>query len=283
MISGILYKPLSFTETVKKYFYRLIIPYFIMNGVCLLIAVSAAIKNGILSLPFLYDRIGAIAIGLGYQYRGLIPVDAPTWFLVALFYVYIMQSFVGHDVKKFSIILSIMSIIIVGFLTILDIDTYTPIDSAIMAYPFFCLGHCVKSIVHKQVKIWYNVLVFVVMLLGTFIVSWMNGRVDMNTCNYGNSIILYYICGTIGSVSVIFLSKLIHYVPVFVKTISTGTILILGFNLMVISRFKDVCRQLFYIDNMGSAEGFCMAIVILIIFYPIILVCSRYFKLIMGK
>lgn len=47
IISGILYKPLSFAVTIKKYYRRLIIPYLIMNGVCLLIVCLVAIKNGV--------------------------------------------------------------------------------------------------------------------------------------------------------------------------------------------------------------------------------------------
>lgn len=282
VISGILYKPVSFTITVNKYFHRLIIPYFIMNGICLLIVSLAALKNDVLTWSFLGDRIGAIVLGLGYQSGRLIPVDGPTWFLIALFIVYIIQSF-GYDKRYYSIIIASLSIVIVAILSTAGIDTYLPIDSALMAYPFFCLGLYLRNIVHKQIRIRNNIFIFILMLLGTLTVSCINGRVDMNTFNHGYSLLLYYICGLFGSAFIISLSKMINCVPNFVKTISIGTILILGFNLMAISLFKGCYGLFFYREELSSFIGFVLAVVILLAFYPIIVFCSRYFHQIIGK
>lgn len=282
MISGLLYKPVSFTITIKKYFHRLIIPYLIMNGACLTIVGLVAIKNGLFSLPFLLNRIGAIVIGLGYQYCDLIPVDTPTWFLVVLFYVYVFQSLTTNN-RYIPLIASVLSIIIVFTFSAFNIDTCLPIDSALMSYPFFCFGLYMKDVVHKQIKEASCIIIFAFMLLCTLVLSLFNGRADINTCNYGNNILIYYICGGIGSLCVIFLCKLMRRVPCFVKVISSGTILILGFNLFAIDIAKRGYDLFFHHDVMSSWVGFVIAVVILVTFYPIIVFCSKHFHSIMGK
>lgn len=235
-----------------------------------------------MSWPFLGSRISAILIGIGYQYKGLVPVDTPTWFIIALLYVYIIQSF-GPNVKSFSIITSVLSIILVWIMSKFKVDTLTPLDSALMAYPFFGTGLIVREFIHKRHRFINNILVFIVLLVMTLLVSHINGRVDMNTLNYGSSLFWFYICGIIGSLCVISLSKVVNRIPSFVKITSSGTILILGFNLLAISIVKIIYEQFFNIDSWSSIIGVATGTVILIAFYPIILFCSRYFNCILGK
>jgi hypothetical protein len=73
------------------------------------------------------------------------------------------------------------------------------------------------------------------------------------------------------------------YTNKFILTISQGTIVIIGFNLLFISILKEVIFFVIPTLELSSTVGLCIALSILIIFYPIILFLQKKFPAILGK
>ena len=93
--------------------------------------------------------------------------------------------------------------------------------------------------------------------------------------DYGCYISLFILGGIAGTFIIFALSKILGKSPFFVKKISSGTIIILGFHSVLIK----VCRHFF--DS--SLLDYVLAIVITILFIPIIMMAERYFPIILGK
>ena len=88
MISGFLYKPRHFKEQVKKDFYSLMAPYYLINFICLIPSFAIMIFKDY-DISYLVNRIGAIFMGVGYKAGNWQPVCSPMWFIACfLFKVY---------------------------------------------------------------------------------------------------------------------------------------------------------------------------------------------------
>ena len=125
-------------------------------------------------------------------------------------------------------------------------------------------------------------------LFGGFGILWIanyyNGRVDMATFNYGRNMLLYYVGGFAGTFSVFAVAQLLNrYSNRFVRTISEGTILIIGFNLLAI----EVVVKGFGIFGISPEQhgviGVAISVIILLLFYPGILLSGKYFPCLIGK
>lgn len=67
-----------------------------------------------------------------------------------------------------------------------------------------------------------------------------------------------------------------------ISLIASGTIIILGFNLLMIKYAKVVWNFIFSSIPITSLVGILLASVILAVFIPIILFCKKHFKCILG-
>lgn len=146
------------------------------------------------------------------------------------------------------------------------------------AYPFFAFG-----IMMRNYKVLLNtsdnkVMLMVAFACGLLLVtlcSMYNGYVGLYSCNYGGNIFLFLIGGIAGTVMIWALAKLFGYVPKAITIISRGTIIILGFHKILI----DVVRN-FYIPSVFDMS---FAVLILLLFIPIIIAIENHFPLMAGK
>lgn len=108
----------------------------------------------------------------------------------------------------------------------------------------------------------------------------MNGKVDLNTCSTGESFALYMLIATVIPLCLIILA--LQYPKATsggVKTLSTGAPIIVGFNLFLLSLINHFRTNWYWNDFIGILT----ALVILIIFYPIIIVARKHFPIILGN
>ena len=100
--------------------------------------------KGTFSIGLLKSQMFAIVLGVGYATESLTPVCTPMWFFYALFIIKIVYAVVPKTKisKTFQFVLCLVA---VRLLTIYNIDTYIPLDSAIMAYPFFLIAHVAET------------------------------------------------------------------------------------------------------------------------------------------
>lgn len=146
------------------------------------------------------------------------------------------------------------------------------------AYPFFALGilaHDYKTILkewnHKGMLVMTGVCGF---LLVSVCCSY-NGSVGLHCCDYGGNMLLCLLGGISGTMMVFAVSKLLGHASKYVVVISRGTIIILGFQKIIIA----LVRVFFPV----SYADIVFALVIVILFIPIILWTEKYFPLMAGK
>lgn len=117
------------------------------------------------------------------------------------------------------------------------IDLDFSIDSALQMCPFFMLGILMKDkIGTKAWNMIVNPKMSLVWMIITFLLSYNNGRVSANICLYGNNILIYYVTAITGILMIASLSQIrIAVNNELIKTISAGTILIIGYHLILVS------------------------------------------------
>lgn len=207
LISGILSKPRSFIDNIVKSFKTLLVPYFLLNSICLIYSICIHLLTGTYHFSQTLSNLGAIFLGLGYNYAGFEPVSTPTWFLVSLF---IIKIICQPCTKTFHYVcLSLISLILCLFLSAFSIDTVIPIDSALLAIPFYCTGIVFRSKLMRNNYGWISIVIAIFALLGLIAINHYNGRVDICGMRYGRSILLYYFGGMLGSVCVLEVCKVV--------------------------------------------------------------------------
>lgn len=109
----------------------------------------------------------------------------------------------------------------------------------------------------------------------------INGRIDINSCNTGNSLILMYMNGVLGTLVIMRVSM--HFVSCtsIASVIASGGMLIVGFNQLAII-FAKKAWALLTAYPIDEIVGLMLSIIITVVFYAVILFCQRYFKIILG-
>ena len=201
IISGMLYKPLTLKETLKKDWRTLAVPYFLLNFVCWAYLFAVLTVKGLMSITWLTQTGGAILFGLGYETGHFQPVSTACWFIYALFLIRIILAVFYRGRQRNLLYLSAFGIAATVFLQRMDIDLWMPLDSALLVLPFVCAGIAFRSVMTRFAEWggrWSWAALFALLALWCWLAA-CNGRVDANTCNPGNSLALYYIVAILGT------------------------------------------------------------------------------------
>lgn len=285
LISGLLFKYRPLPKLLKNDWHRLIVPYLLMNMFFLLRNLIGPIIHGSLSFDYFFSRLGAIILGIGYPTHGFIPVCDTCWFIIALFIMHILVTVCQTGKQRINWMIIIACIAVAVILQTLNIIFLTSVNSALLAVPFFYLGICSNSLIDSIGSSRYavvKVIVGVGLLVLTWFLSGFNGRVDVDLCKWGDNLLVFYLIALVGSVGIIMVGSVFGRAGVFVKTISKGTIFILGFNLY----FIDICKKLvdFYSNyHHNNVFGFFWGMVILLVSFFLILFLQRYFPIVLGN
>ena len=283
-ISGLLYHPMSPQQTLEKDWRTLLVPYLLLNLICLIPFMLSPLK-GTFTFERLFQRLGAIAMGLGYEHDYWVPVSSPCWFLISLFLARIILSFAYKRLNAYTLsFVCLISILSTLYLHQLKFDLLVPLDSTFLAFPFICLGYALKpywttSSIHiNRTKDFSLALVCLISLL---LIQHFNGRVDTNLCIYGKSLLLYYAGGITGTFFILFISKC-YRARIEVKQIASGTLLIIGLNLWMITFVKAIIQL--FIDKMefNSIWGLVTAIISFLCFIPLIRLTKKFCPILLG-
>ena len=121
--------------------------------------------------------------------------------------------------------------------------------------------------------------VIVTCLFALMIVSdTYQGRVDINRCEYGRNLILFYLSGLAGSMLVIGLCQNIQNISL--RKYMSGGMLVVAFNLIVLGYFQFFFKMAHM--DISLLQGLILAIVIMAMFYPVIIVSRRFFPALIG-
>ena len=285
VISGFLYRRVSLPERLIKDWRSLLVPYLIINIVCMLIRLSGEAFGD----PH-YDLIGhliakskAIVTGVSLPLYGMEPVCGPSWFILAIFLLHLLFCFCPHEGRQRHLFMGVSSAVAILASYLLrrhSLDIPGPADAAIMAVPFFCLGGWLRELNWDRLRAGILIALCLGCTLMVALLNGTNGPVDMNVLDYGRNIFLFYFAAASGTVALFCLCMLIgrlrwKAVDGFARTMATGTILIVGFH-----RFGILAAE--HLGLTGPIESLLVALGVWLVFFPIILLCRKWFPAILG-
>ena len=261
----------------KKLWYNLIVPMFIISFFVFLYDYrSYFIINSTSDLIYLFRLIKWYIFNACI---GMHNVLLTCWFIYTLIVIKIIYQYCGSN--KTNIIFSILFLICTYLFNKYQLRSYLYSASSIVnvftAYPYFIVGIYLRS--YKDVINNFNNKIHLLLLFSFSIVllcGKFNEPVWMYICGYGSNIIYFLVGGISGTAAVFSISKLLGSCPKYVITISTGTILILGFHWNIIG-----VMRLFFADP--SLWDFIFAAIIVCAFIPLINFFEYYFPFIIGK
>lgn len=285
VISGFLYKPLPLSEHLVRDWRRLIVPYLLINVVCMLVRLAGeSFGDPYYDLPgHLIAKAKAIVMGVSLPIHGMEPVCGPSWFILAIFLLHLLFCLCPQDGRKRRLFMGLATagaILTTSLLRKHGIDIIGPADSAIMAIPFFCAGLWMRELNWERLHSGILIAMCLGSALMVALLNGTNGPVDMNVLDYGRNIFLFYFAATFGTLALFCLCLLIgklHFGAAdnFARTMSVGTIPIVGFH-----RFGILAAE--QLGLSGPVESILVALVVWLIFYPLILLCQKWFPAILG-
>ena len=154
------------------------------------------------------------------------------------------------------------------------------------AVVIYGIGNISKQQIHKiQAMKPLNVLISILFFTFTYLISRVNGRIDMNSNSYGN-IVLFYCGAVMGIIAVITLSQWITKNSI-LTYIGQNTLVILALHGLIGTLIKGFMVFVFHIDlnilNDNTILNVIFTVMTLIIAVPIILFINRYLPELAGK
>jgi fucose 4-O-acetylase-like acetyltransferase len=297
-ISGYLEKDQAVKKMLKNGLKTIIIPYVILYGLFYLwwfpvnlvrhpeIFGKISLDSAIIK-PFL-----GMIFGVGYNTNFSTMINVPLWFLMGLFFVKIFYCLLKVVFRQNNILILLSNFVIIGIvylIKIVKLDLLFSLDSAILALPYFVIGNIMrKTKIIRQYKI--NGIKNIMIVLGISTICFiclilivpLNGRIDINGCNFGKNILLFYLIGMVGIISTIILSQIYQKRIKIIEITSTGTVIIMAFHGIVTSIILRVIglRGEEIIINPFIA-GFVSIISVIAFVIPTIII-KKYFSEILG-
>ena len=287
IMSGIFFKQ----GNLKKTTIALLIPYLTMNTIMLL---WSLLFNKDSLILWINKHIPAVLLGLGYNTDKFVPVCTPMWFFYVLYLEHLIMNMIlklstlYHQKQYYTII--IFNIIFIFSILILknkSIDTLFPIDSTLLAFPFFSIGLLFKQ---QLLEKWSNKksLIIILLMIPLLLISnFFNGRIDINSVDIGNNILLMLISGMTGTLLLIALSKYLEYKSIINiinwKKYSLGGAIIVGLNLLIITILKKI---LLFIDSdfkLNFIIGAFIAAIVMFLCSFLITFCLKFCPILIGR
>lgn len=277
LISGMLTKKESDRQLFwRKLWYNLVVPMLIMATLNGVYDFLLNLLNGVFTPMDIYWFVRNVSFGMVAGYDAL-------WFVYTLILLKIIFQY-SPSYRLFYALTVVM--LGLGYAYGHSDQSGFPfflkeanaIINVCLAFPFFAFGvwaHAYIAVLNN----WRNkFLLLLTALCGLVLVvvcAIFNGYVGLYFCNDGGNMLLFLVGGLAGSMVVFAVSKLVGSAPWLVLVVSRGTIVILGFHKLFIA----LARTYFP----ASWLDVLFAILIVLLFVPIILLTENYFPLMAGK
>lgn len=283
ILSGVFFKKRTLAESWHQSWRTLICPFLIIATTwCFFYAVLYA-KNGILFTKESYSHFLGMYISPGKDFFSLSSLCHALWFLLALAWIKMCATTFRRTIDW----LLISAVCLTGFFCLKHYDVTLPlaIDSALLAFPFYAIGHFASDYIKQNTHFFYEIALAIVCFVITFAIYRRNGIVDINKCLYGNNICLFYIGGISGSLMICHISKAIvipllnkkYTLKSFIRSFLSGSVIIIGYNAYT----AGVIRQILLLLT-GKSCGLAVGLIVIGILYPVILLAKKYFPVIIG-
>lgn len=286
-ISGYLKKPIvSQTEALKKYFFCLIIPYFIYNAIFFPYWIGKAYieHGGTLSCfdcvkPIFGALLGQLNSSFSCELNGV------TWFLLSLFAMHWVADFCNrqkHD-KLWMLCISITATILYGTNKYYLFAPYLPFHGFVRCIPFFFIGIISRQIGFLNKTEFKKDLAIGISALG---ISLLLFYWHIREQNHIIHILLYFILNLTSIFAVIHLWRCadsIRLKPVLYFSI--GTMVIFGLHRILIGIVDFTLEKSFHLTDISYSwyGSVILALSIEILLLPVISLTNKFFPVLLGK
>lgn len=286
-ISGYLKKPIvSQTEALKKYFYCLIIPYFIYNAISFPYWIGKAYieQGGMLSVAdYLKPLIGTLFGQLNSSFS--CELNGVTWFLLSLFAMHCITDYCQRQkhCKTWMLGISIIAIILYGANKYFLFAPYLPFHGLVRCICFFFFGNMLRNTNYLKKTCFKTDFFIGFFALG---ISLLLFYWHIREQNHIIHILLYFILNLTSVFAVIHLwrcADCIRLKPVLY--ISIGTMLIFGLHRMLIGIVDFVMEKSFHLTDISYSwcGSVIFALSIEIFLLPVIYLANKHFPILLGK
>lgn len=281
ILSGMFHKSKPLEITLKKVYKTLLFPFLIIASSWCIFYLFLLIRKNIVDINYVYHVLGTF-ISPGKVLGCLSPYCIFIWFLLALAVIKVITTrFSG---KRPLILLAICSIVIFFIhQRLFPWGGVLSIDSALLALPFYVIGFIMKDYVLTQTYSYKkSIIVMLSCMLLTLFLSRYNGVVDINNCKYGDNLLLFYVTGVLGSLSIIELARVkCQYISnsKFTLIMVSGATIIIGYSAYTTDIIKTICPILCN-SNWG---GLLIGIIVMLTLFPVILLLKKYYPQVLGK
>ena len=284
IISGYLcHREASFGKCFDKTLHNLIIPYFILAAIKVAGPVIKHIGDG--------EWIWSVAAVLGgFHSLNDAPGCSNLWFVYSLVIVKLLFQ-VSSDKRDIALAMACLAGAVV-YNDILHLEWRWAVSNCLLAYPFFIIGNSLrdKDILQRLVTSarqyrYVAALAAALLIAVTYIVGTQNGQAKLYMGQYANNIVLFAIGALTGSMAVFVLSALLDGVRLKItRVISSGTIVILVFHRELL---HPLLKEIGKTDTSSlltvNTLVFVSAIIVVMAFYPIILLVKRFIPIVLGR
>lgn len=286
-ISGYLKKPsVSQKESLKKYFYCLIIPYFIYNAIFYpyWIGKSYIEQGGFPSFsdcmkPIIGTLLGQFDSSFSCQLNGV------TWFLISLFIMHWITDACNRQKKRmmWMLMISIIAMFLYGLNKYTHFAPYLTFHGLVRCIPFFFLGNIMRQTLWpKEVKNKRELAIGLTALATSLLLFYWHIHENIFVFH----IILYFIANAISIIAIISLWRCANNLRLsIIIWISIGTMMIFGLHRILLGLINFGIEKSFNIIDISYSipESFCIAICIESLILPIILYSYKNCQLLLGK
>ena len=274
VISGFLYKRYpNWIVCIKKCFWQLFVPTVILSLIMQLEAFFRCMAMGTsydISWPWFFEWLL-----LGHRW-----CMGPCWYFYSLILMRIIMQVLPEKKWAYALLFVALSAGAV-YLNSIDVEVSNANVNVLVCMPFFLIGYFLKplkSVLNNLHNYYIEAALFVVSVSLVIVCGHYNGYVWMYLCGYGNNYILYILGGMVGAVMLyvvsLWLSRLSY--RRMILTLSKGSILIIGLHIVLV-------RRLVELPNRMWGEDLLMAILILLLFVPVVRLAELFFPLLLGR
>lgn len=258
IISGFFLKEESFPIYLKKKARTLLLPLFFVYVLSFAIAwlISRHVP-GILKNDVAFSNL----------FLSHVFTNGPIWFLSALFFALVIVYFIKKTKNEVIQLILALTISLLGFYWNKIMEWRLPMfwDSGLTAVFFVWIGKYVKIILDKISSRLYCCVLGAI----TLIVSYLFGATaEMQMNIYNLSPIKYYLLASIGSFSILFLSKAINE-NLFLQYVGKNSLVVLCFHMFVVMGVCMVCKM-FLCPQISIPLAFVLSTLLSTMIIPII-------------
>lgn len=198
----------------------------------------------------------------------------PMWFLFALFWMRVLYNYLSRVLGKNYNNWMLLGSIIISALVLYSGFRYNKyqICTTLMTFPFYCLGVSANKydILNSLSKTKFACFFISGICLATSLIFLPKfGHLNINGCQFGDSFFLYLLMPFLGTTFICMLFLKVKKLPEFVKTISSGTLVVLCTHFWLIQPLKMLYKSLLSINlsssYMDTVSGIAISVLVLVL------------------